>query len=98
MQMELVVNFDLFLHHMEVKSAYLHTPINNTHKEKLCFTHFSTRMATWLLLTFYICEHNQLNSIHSIITYLTLFRMGLFGAAHGWGSQKAPSPLPSTCR
>ena len=63
MQMELVVNFDLFLHHMEVKSAYLHTPINNTYKEKLCFTHFSTRMATWLLLTFYICEHNQLSRI-----------------------------------
>ena len=23
---------------------------------------------------------------------LTLFRMGLFGAAHGWGVQKAPPP------
>ena len=26
---------------------------------------------------------------------LTLFRMGLFGAAHGWGSQKGP--LPKFC-
>ena len=95
MQMELVVNFDLFLHHMEVKSAYLHTPINNTHKEKLCFTHFSTKMATWLLLTFYICEHNKLNSIHSIITYLTLFRMGFSGLLTDGGSQKAPPPLPN---
>ena len=23
---------------------------------------------------------------------LTLFRMGLFGAAHGWGKQKGPLP------
>ena len=28
-----------------------------------------TRMTAWLLLTFFICLHNQLTSIHSIITY-----------------------------
>ena len=33
----------------------------------MCFTQFSTRMATWLLLTFFKCLHNQLSSIHSII-------------------------------
>ena len=26
---------------------------------------------------------------------LTLFRMGIFGAAHGWGPQKSPSSLKS---
>ena len=36
---------------------------------KNCFTQFSTRMAAWLLLTFFICLHNQLSSIDSIITY-----------------------------
>ena len=38
-------------------------------KEKLgktVFTHFSTRMAAWLLLTFFINLQNQLSSIHSI--------------------------------
>ena len=31
------------------------------------FTQFSTRMATWLLLTFFVTGlHNQLSSIHSI--------------------------------
>ena len=37
---------------------------------KNCFIQFSTRMAGWLLPTFFICLHNQLSSItHSIITY-----------------------------
>ena len=27
---------------------------------------------------------------------LTLFRMGFFGAAHGWGEPKRP-PLPKIC-
>ena len=30
---------------------------------------FNTRMAVWLLLIFFICLHNQLSSIHPIITY-----------------------------
>ena len=34
----------------------------------MCFTQFSTSMAAWLLLTFFVCLHNQLSSIHSIIT------------------------------
>ena len=39
----------------------------DTQREKLCFIQFSTRMASWLLLTFLICLHNQLSSIlHSI--------------------------------
>ena len=44
--------------------------VNDTHREILCFIQFSTRMAAWLLLTFFICLYNQLNSEHSIITYL----------------------------
>ena len=43
--------------------------VNDTHRKKLCITQFSTRMAAWRLLTFFICLHNQLNSIHSLITY-----------------------------
>ena len=43
--------------------------LNDTHKEKLCFTQLGTRMAAWLLLTFLICLHNQLRFMHSIITY-----------------------------
>ena len=39
--------------------------------KKTC-TQFITRMAAWLLLTFFICIHNQLNSMHSIITYLSI--------------------------
>ena len=33
-----------------------------------CFTLFSTETAGWLLLIFLICLHNQLSSIHSIIS------------------------------
>ena len=36
---------------------------------KNCFTQFNTRSAVGLLLTFFICLHNQLSSIHSITTY-----------------------------
>ena len=42
--------------------------LNDTQREKLCFTQFSKIMAAWLLLTFFTCLHNQLSSIHSIIT------------------------------
>ena len=37
--------------------------INDTHREKLCFIHFITRIYSWLLLTFLICLHSQLSSI-----------------------------------
>ena len=44
--------------------------IMDTHKEKLGFIQFSTKMASWLVLTFLICLHNQLSYIiYSIITY-----------------------------
>ena len=33
-----------------------------------CFTQFSKRMTGWLLLILFICLHNQLSSIHSIIS------------------------------
>ena len=42
---------------------------NDTHREKLCFTQFSTRTTAWLLLTLLICLQNQLRSIYSIIAY-----------------------------
>ena len=37
--------------------------------KSLCFAQFSIRMAAWLLLTFFVCLHNQLSPIHSIIVY-----------------------------
>ena len=39
---------------------------NDSRREKLYFIQFSTKMAAWLLLTFFIFLHNQLSSIHSI--------------------------------
>ena len=42
--------------------------LNDTHRERLGFTQFSTGMAGWLLLIFLICLHNQLSSIYSIIS------------------------------
>ena len=35
--------------------------LNDTRREKLCFTQFRARMAAWLLLTFFIYLHNQLS-------------------------------------
>ena len=44
-----------------------------THREKLCSTQFIvqelTEIEACLLLTFFMCLHNQLSSIHSIVTY-----------------------------
>ena len=48
--------------------------INDTLREKMCFTQFSTRMPALLFLTFFICSHNQLSSIHSIVTRIKEYR------------------------
>ena len=48
-----------------VISLYLFLTIFN---EKHFFNQFSTRIAAWMLMTFFICLHIQLSSIHSIIT------------------------------
>ena len=34
-------------------------------------------------------------NVDFVFLFLTLFRMGLFGAAHGWGGKKASSSLKS---
>ena len=47
------------------KTEVLYAELNDAHRERLCFTQFSTRMAAWLLLTFFICLHDQLSSIRS---------------------------------
>ena len=41
---------------------------NDTYKEKM-FYPIQYKKAAWLILTFLICLHNQLTSIHSIVTY-----------------------------
>ena len=43
--------------------------LNNTLPYELWFAQFSTRMAVWLLLIFFICLHSQLSSTYFIITY-----------------------------
>ena len=35
--------------------------INDTHGEKLCLSQLSTRIVAWLLMTFFICLHDQLS-------------------------------------
>ena len=54
----------LFIEHFRWLLVYI--VLSDTHREK-CFTQFRTRMASQLLLTFFICLHNQ--SMHSIIMY-----------------------------
>ena len=41
-------------------------------------------------------EDDNLNK-HNAINSLTLFRMGFFGAAHGWRGGAKRSPLPKIC-
>ena len=48
---------------------------NDTHREKLCFIQFSTKIAGWLLPTFLICLHNQLSSIIHFITRIKSTRL-----------------------
>ena len=55
--------------HSYFKKKILSKILYGNHMEKLCFTQISTRIAAWLLLTFFKCLHNQLSSIHSITTY-----------------------------
>ena len=50
----------------EIETFANKSQVNVTHREKLCFTQFSTRISAWQLLTFSICLHNQLSSIHSL--------------------------------
>ena len=68
MMFETVKPFVVFIH-LPNNLNFLYSHFFDTHREKLCFTQFSTRMAGWLLLTFFICLHNKLSSIHSSITY-----------------------------
>ena len=42
---------------------YSLTCFYNTHRGKTVFTQFSTRMAAWLLLTFFMYLHNHFSSI-----------------------------------
>ena len=51
-------------------------------------------------ITIKLCNTNGNNGNNESIfaTILTLFRMGFFGAAHGWGGGlKKPPPLPKIC-
>ena len=51
-----------------IRKTQFRSSFNDTHREKLCFIQFSIIVGS-LLLTFFICLHDQLSSImHSIIT------------------------------
>ena len=56
--------------HPFLKTVPWNKMLNDTHKEKLCFTRFIveefTEIEHWLPQTFFICSHNQLISIYSI--------------------------------
>ena len=42
---------------------------NDTHRKNLFYSIHRIRAPCWLLLTFFICLHNQLSSKNSIIAY-----------------------------
>ena len=53
--------------YVENKYIYLHLTILTG--KRCVLLNSVQRMAGWLLLIFFICLHNKLSSIHSIITY-----------------------------
>ena len=73
------LNWLLQLYHLSSFDNYPFIELvffNDTHREKLfCLIHYKNllkqkpEVEDWLLLTFFICLHNQLSSIHSIVTY-----------------------------
>ena len=65
-QISIGLNAAYFNNCRKTNYACLHSQFNDTHREKLCFTESSIRSAAWLLLTFCICLHNKLSSVHSI--------------------------------
>ena len=50
-----------------MQSKSFNKPVNDTHRKKLCFTQFSTRMAVWLILTVFLCFHNQFKNVNQQI-------------------------------
>ena len=64
-----------------------------TQRKNLCFTLFSTRIYWNRNLApsdLFLCLQSQLISVYSFCHILTLFRMGLLGAAHEWVDKKGP--------
>ena len=79
---QLLLNFRIIVRYivkiLYISRVWFHTKLvfitvffylNDTQRENLCFTQLSTRIAAWLLLTFFTSLHNQLSSIHSIIIF-----------------------------
>ena len=48
---------------MTLAKISLHCILNDTHREKLCFTQFSTGTAAWVLLTFFLFQQHSLGVI-----------------------------------
>ena len=55
--------------------------INDTHMEELDSVQKFIEIQSWLLLTFFICLHNQLSSFNSIIVQMSEKQAG---SKNGW--------------
>ena len=58
-----------------------------TRKKKLCFAEFSTKLSEiqgWLLLTYFICLHNQLSSFNCIIVQMSEKRVHEIDNKNEW--------------
>ena len=56
-------------------------------EEELCFAEFSTKLIeiqVWLLLTFFICLHNQLTSCNFIIVQMSEKRDSQIDSKNEW--------------
>ena len=73
--------FRYFLHSVQIREKPVHFEYNSrgcledTHREKICFTQFSTRMDAWLLLTFSLCVHK---SVKFYTFHYTHYRVQMF--------------------
>ena len=67
--------------------------LNDTHKEKLCFIQFSTRMAGWLLLTFFIMF---IQSIKFYTFHYHALRVQMFEKCGSWNRQLKWKVAPSS--
>ena len=70
-----IMHFWLSLFYTSILNASIEIYINDTHRKKTCALFNSVQkfieIEGWLLLTFFICLHNQLSSFNSIIVQMS---------------------------
>ena len=57
---------------------------NDTHMEELHSVQKFIEIQGWLLLTFFICLHNQLSSLNSIIVQMSEKQIHQVGSKNEW--------------